>query len=274
MRMLILLGAIGSLYGTPGGEKLELRNGYPIVKAYLNGQGPFRMLVDTGNTSTWVTPEVGKRIGLTYHYRVVVSSLAGDRIAPAARNVPIRVGAAESMDVEVIAIDFPGVRGLGGDIDGILGQNFLGRFPYLIDYRSGRILFAEQAVRQAGKMPALPARSVAGRMAVDVSLDGAEAPFRLVLDSGASHMLVFCGPRCPHLSGVRGDAIAVSNGGSQRVRRGTVRQASLGGVRFTNREAALIDTSPDEGDADGLLPARWFSAVYVNAGRGEVRLAR
>lgn len=265
MRLLILLAA--TLFQLPA-TKLEIHRGYPTVQVFINGQGPYRMLIDTGNTSSSVLPSVARETGLTLLHSVVVSSLAGDRTVPIA-NTHIRVGSSAAV-VELMISPLPGIAHLGANLHGILGQNFLARTPYLIDYSARRLYFDDEATRRAQSLPAtFPARTVAGRLAINVQI---ESPYRLVLDSGASHLFLYCRTRCPHLNGVQAGP-AITNSGSVPVRRGTLPRATLGSLHFRNPSAVIVESASADGEeADGLIPTHWFSAIYIDPIRQEVRL--
>src|ERR1039457_3624924 len=63
----------------------------------------------------------------------------------------------------------------------------------------------------------------------------------------------------------------------ERVRRGDQMPYPMvrsRGVRSRVSPDVYVVDTPAPADHDGLLPARWFSAVYVDAGRNVVRLAR
>ncbi|MBL8174562.1 MAG: clan AA aspartic protease [Bryobacterales bacterium] len=267
MWMLILLTAL--LNQLPA-TRLEFRNGYPIVSAFLNGQGPYRLLVDTGNSSSTVTPEVAHQIGLAPTHSAVVSSIGGDRTLPGATTL-IRVGTLLT-SAELLIATLPGLHRLGGNLHGILGQDFLNRSPYLIDYAGRRMLFNDDAATHAQTMPApLPFTSINGRIAIQTRLNDSPSPSRLVLDSGASHLILYCARRCPHLASVVTAAV-VTNVGSIPVRTGILHHATLGPLQFRNRPAALIESPPTQDEADGLIPAQWFQAIYVDPARSEIRL--
>lgn len=274
MRMLLCLLTLPTLLPATG-EKLEIHKGYPLVQAFINGQGPFRMLLDTGSSTSSVTTKIAERLRLTYTHRTVVVTAAGEQLIPACSNTHIRVGTTESTNLELLASPLPGLRQLGVSIDGILGQNFLSGRPYLIDYRAKRLLFHAEATEKAQSMAAtFLGPPVAGRPTLNVQLGPRSAPFRLILDSGASHLLLYCTERCPRLSETNAAMQAITNTGARRVRQGTLHQAALGDLRFSHRPAALIEANPEPGQADGLLPANWFSAIYYDAARQEIRLAR
>ncbi|MBS1824233.1 MAG: aspartyl protease family protein [Acidobacteria bacterium] len=274
MRMLLCFLTLSPLLQATG-EKLEIHKGYPLVQAHINGQGPFRLLLDTGSTTSYVTTQIADRLRLDYTHRTVVVTAAGEQIIPATASTHIRVGTTESAGVELLAAPLPGLRHLGLNVDGILGQNFLSRHPYLLDFRAKRILFHDEATEKAQSMPAtFLGPAVAGRPVLNVQLDPVSAPVVLVLDSGASGLLLYCTSRCPRLTDPSAAALeAVTNNGARRVRHGILPQATLGELQFKQRRAAIIHANPEPGQADGLLPANWFSAIYYDAARQEIRLA-
>src|SRR6185369_13992495 len=118
-------------------------DGYAFVQVSVNGQA-FRMLVDTGASSCALTPEAAQRAGLRYTHRVVVETPAGTRIVPAGE-ARMTVGTAQAVDAEILVQSIDGVRKVDPGVDGVLGQSFLGRFPYLIDYKKKRLLIGPEA---------------------------------------------------------------------------------------------------------------------------------
>jgi hypothetical protein len=66
----------------------------------------------------------------------------------------------------------------------------------------------------------------------------------------------------------------VTNAGERDVEQGVVKRIEVGDVAILRAETLVVQKAPGAGREDGLLPARLFSAVYVDAGRGQVRLGR
>jgi hypothetical protein len=48
----------------------------------------------------------------------------------------------------------------------------------------------------------------------------------------------------------------------------------IGDLRLREAETAFVEIEPLSDEEDGLLPTRRFSAVYVDAGKNQVRLER
>ena len=101
---------------------------------FLNGAGPFRMLIDTGNATSIVRPEIARRLNLKPAYTVDQASVAGVRRVPVAILDEVRAGSVSDRSVEAIIGDV-----FESGVDGVLGESWLVRHDYLIDYRNHRI---------------------------------------------------------------------------------------------------------------------------------------
>ncbi len=241
----------------------------------MNGRGPFRMLIDTGTSSCALSPEAAHAAGLVFDTRVRLATISGEHLVPAARATRVRVGPVEADGIEVLSQTIDATRRLDPKVDGLLGQSFLSRRPYLIDYRRRRIWFGEAATRQSSRLgAAVHAESSYGRMVLPVEIERGVRRWRLVLDSGAASLIVQCGTRCPHLSEVRAGARAITNSGERPAQQGLLGRVQVGALSVVRAPAVLVETAPLSNQEDGLLPAAWFSAVYVDSGRGLVRLAK
>jgi hypothetical protein len=255
------------------GATLSVVQGYAFVSVRINGNGPFRMLIDTGASSCSLTTEAASRADLKYDHRVSLSVLGGDRTVPAASNGLIRLGVVEESGVEILAMDLEGVRQIDKGSDGVLGESFLNRRPYLMDYSQRKLWLGSEAVARSKLLPIeLHGSQILGRMVVPVVLKAGTKPWRLAIDSGASSLLIQCSRACPAISGSRLRRV-ITNTGERTVRQGTLSYLELGRAAVAGGVAVLVEEPPKAGREDGLLPARWFSAVYVDCGEDLVRLA-
>ena len=271
-----MLLAGSAMAGSPAmknGSKVALVDGYAFVEVVINHRGPFRMLVDSGATSCAMTPDAGRTAGLVYDHQVLLNAeTGGERPIPAAY-ATVRVESVEANSVDVLSDRLEGVQRLNTKVDGVLGQSFLGRFPYLVDYQRKRLLLGDDARRASVQLgPEVAVTQAFGRIVVAVTLDPEEQLWRVILDMGASGLILQCGSQCPQLGGLENAGRIVTNAGDWRVRRGKTARLEVGGLAIAHAEVYLLDM-PAPADHDGLLPARWFSAVYVDAGRNVVRLA-
>jgi len=256
--MLLALGALGLLVST---APLEIRSGYPILKdVFINGKGPYRMLLDTGAQSTSVRPGVAELCDLRPIFAVELQDALGSRVVRGARAKRVSSAGLELEDVEVLITSPPELR-LLGPLDGVLGQSFLAHTNYWIDYGSKAIHWdrdGELEARLEGEMreftlvdsrPALRAR-IGG---------GAERDRRLVLDSGASHLILFgeaSGAGGPATASVRS---AQAEGRARLIR---VESLSIGGHNWRGLDAGILDRQGAE--EGGLFPAKLLRSFYVN----------
>ena len=108
---------------------LEAVRGVWVATVVLNGEWRARFLVDTGSSVTIVAPALAASLGLLRSVGpgVELQTVAGLTAGPAARLASLRVGDAELRDVPVVVHD------PGPEMDGILGNSFLGRYHLTLD---------------------------------------------------------------------------------------------------------------------------------------------
>lgn len=114
---------------------VEVRHNLTLAYVTINGTQRVPFIVDTGASSTTITPAVAERLGLgpsagTPRRRVTVAD--GRNVSvPFVRVAAVEVGAARVENLEVGVLDVaPGTPGIGG----LLGGDFLGRFTVTLDH--------------------------------------------------------------------------------------------------------------------------------------------
>jgi predicted aspartyl protease len=255
-----------------------LRGNLILVPVVIDGAGPFDFLLDTGTNTSLIHGEFARRLGLRPVDRVEVVGVAASRVLPRSFAGRVAVGQAAASDVEVLWSDLSHLRALAPQARGVLGQNFLSRFNYLVDYRGGTLEFGPACAGRGeprGQQFAFELRE--GRMVVGVSVFGARGrPLRFVLDAGATHAVLFGDAarrfaRQGVVDGLPPRGQLATDFGSKEAAVGRVDGLLIGGQRV-NLPAALLP-APVEGRAeDGLLPLGVFSSVYVNNEAGYVIL--
>lgn len=233
------------------------RAGHMLVinDVFLNDLGPFRMGVDTGNESSLVRPEIAQRLGLQFVYAVEQVTLAGTRRLPVVRLDRVATGTLTERDVEAIVGD---VR--LKEVDGILGQSWLIRHNYLLDYRNRRVVI--------DGLPPDRSLSVAlhsedGRPMLAAKVDG--EPAHMVLDSGTPVVVLFrCGERDLERSRLATNSGSVAAGE-------TSTRIVLAGDHERHMRAVCVQSSQG---SPGLLPTSAFSIVFVSNRDSLVRLRR
>jgi predicted aspartyl protease len=227
-------------------------NALILNDVFLNGAGPYRMLIDTGNATSIVRPKIARRLNLKTQYTVDQASLAQTRRVPVAILDEVRAGSVSDQSVEAIIGD---VSQQG--VDGVLGASWLVRHEYLLDYRNRRMVLDGPP---AGSGIRVPLRSTDGRPAVAVLINGRSK--ELVVDSGASAVILY---EKPTPDGGLSSPLD-TNGGTTRGQMCSVR-FSLSGARDRLIDAVRIDVP---GLGPGLLPASAFASVFVSNRQGFV----
>ena len=221
-------------------------------EVYINGQGPYRFLVDTGAQSSAVTERVARAAGIEPQYRVEQVTATGKRLSPAGIADKVAVRGCGVTEVEVLIGANPAID----LIDGVLGQSFLARVNYLLDHESGVIELDPDMSGRTGI--SVPFETLNGRPAVVAEIAGTERT--VILDSGAPALVLFgASPRLtgPALGFVQTNAGSASAAvGSELVRVGWLRPRRVNTVYLPGR-------GPDD-RAVGLLPTSAFRWVYVN----------
>jgi len=267
----LILSSIATASGpgtaVPLSIPLRVSEGFLLVDGvFLNGAGPYRFLVDTGATTNQLDAVLAESLAMKATYRVELVTVSGSRAVPAARVAKIQVGPVSADDIEMLWMPLTEVRKVDRRIQGVLGQDFLRRFNYVLDFRGHRIVFEPATV--AGEE--IPAERVEGRLAVHSAEDRVLGRRRLILDSGANTLCLFSAEdvALDPLSSVRLQTAT----GSTEGRFGKLRELRLGSQVYRDIPAAMLRSAKNGEGADGILPLRLFKAVYVNNARNVVIL--
>ncbi|HTD34837.1 MAG TPA: retropepsin-like aspartic protease [Candidatus Elarobacter sp.] len=115
--------------------------GYPVmlVKARVNGRGPYAFLVDTGATVTIVSAALAKNLRLTPLPVAVQGIGAGGSFSTRAYVASVAVGETHQDRVVVGTFDLTQIDAAVGSIDGLLGYDFLKYYRVTIDYPGRRL---------------------------------------------------------------------------------------------------------------------------------------
>lgn len=120
-----------------------------VVAVKINGQGPFRLIFDTGAPVTLLNNRAA-RAGKVFppNYRRPLFALFG-----AAGDFQVKrleVGQVQAADVPVVVMDHPLLEymsKLAGPLEGILGCSFWGRYQLSIDYQARELTFVPVSYR-------------------------------------------------------------------------------------------------------------------------------
>jgi len=107
-----------------------------LVDVRANGRGQFQFAIDTGTSTTAITPELAKQLGIKSS-PVGPATTGGahvDVIAGKLRS--FQIGDAKIDNMAVVVADFFAMlsNAIGAKLDGIVGYNFLRNYKVVIDY--------------------------------------------------------------------------------------------------------------------------------------------
>lgn len=268
--------AIGLMGREAGAASLryEVREGGRILlPVSVNGKGPYTFLFDTGADTTVLDARVARKLGLGMSGKAPMRMFAGRVEVPLARVERISLASWSDGPVEVVCADLAGMFGLPEEVEGILGQDFLAHFSFLL-VRKERRLEIDEDGRLAERLGGIPltVERKGGRYCVRGLLAGASESRRLLLDSGIPYSVLYEDPgldlRC---SGA--NASAQSGIGVRKLRPSRLATLDLGPVRFKNLDVQLTPRLAGQPRwEDGILPFALFDAIYFNSAEGFVIL--
>ncbi len=107
-----------------------------LVDACVNDGGPLVFAIDTGTSTTAISPELARELKLETSPLAPITTGGPAVKVSAARLSSLRVAGARQADVDVIAGDFLSMlaAAIGTKLDGIIGYNFLRHYKVVIDY--------------------------------------------------------------------------------------------------------------------------------------------
>jgi hypothetical protein len=107
-----------------------------VVPVFINEQGPFDFVLDTGATITCVERETAAQLGLD-PVRGVVGVGAGVGSAGRLELVRVdslRIGPVRAFDLNACLLDLQHMEAVGATIHGLVGLNFLRSFRVVLDF--------------------------------------------------------------------------------------------------------------------------------------------
>ena len=236
-----------------------------VVPVTINGQGPFRFLLDTGSSRSAVTRATARRLDRRPTGYTVVVTPAGQSTRTL---IPIeRLSLDGGPSTSVVAM-IAGSDDFANDIDGLIGQDVLRSRAYTIDYRRRRVFWYAETNVTAGVR--LPLAWQHERFVVSLPQRSDTRTLRLIPDSGSDGWVFFSRPNTPLPALTPLDTVGLRTlSGPRLLRRVLMDRIDIGGLTLTNQTATLVE-KPDA-DApfeDGLLPLHVFTRVTFNGPEG------
>ncbi len=243
-----------------------------VIPVTINGTGPHEFLLDTGTNTTVVSAEFAERLTLRPIDRIILRSINGSQIVARSRLDCLTVGSKSTNNLEVLISDLRETRSVKQEICGVLGQNFLSQFNYLIDYKRQRIEFEDgEELERELSGERLMIESHEGRTLISAQLPGGEkGSARFVVDSGISQLLLF--PAALQKSGIVWDhrnrrvLQAKTGSGISLVEQRQLDNLKIGNEKYFDLQVISIGAEANHEDRieDGLLPTNLFRGIYFN----------
>jgi predicted aspartyl protease len=107
-----------------------------LVDVHANGRGPFQFAIDTGTSTTAITPDLAKQLGVETS-PVGAGTTGGAPVDfHAGLLQSFQLGGAKIDNMAVVVADFFEMlsAAVGAKLDGIVGYNFLRSYKVVIDY--------------------------------------------------------------------------------------------------------------------------------------------
>jgi hypothetical protein len=232
----------------------------------VNGGGPFWFLLDTGNTTTIIAPHVAARMAVAVVSRARLSTPSGTTDASYGR-IDLTLGQRPPQATGVVIAPLASLRSGEVPLDGILGNDVLGRVSFALDVRR-RLLTLDPHGRLAPRWQSRALRFTAKLGVATVRARAGDRELDLILDSGASRWVLY---EPPDDSREAAPLTLATANGTAAVRSVTVGEVRIG--RLTLGNVSALRLPPTRGRAGhGLLPLAQFRHVYVNNREGWIAL--
>ncbi len=161
--------------------------GRVMVAVEINGQGPFRFIVDTGANHSALAPGVAERLALAPVAGEVVEvhGVTGSAMLPAVRVDSLRVG-----HLSLPSTALPVLPGnIFGGADGILGITGLGQMRLDVDFVNDRVVIGKSVgARAPGDFVTVRGSLWQGGLLLVRGRVGA-IPVRVIVDTGAERTM-------------------------------------------------------------------------------------
>jgi len=198
-----------------------------------------------------------------------------DRSAvPRGQATRVSLGAKTKMGLDVLWMDLSVLRSRHPEIRGLLGQNFLSCFNFMLSYREQQIKFDDdRSLKPRLRGLAVRFRRSAGRLL----LRATAPPMDFVLDSGALGLILFEDPQ-DEVSKIRFRAVAplgtlTSAAGTRTVRYALWPRLEIGDHVFGKLEVVVVASKlAERREESGLLPLWLLHSIYFDHENGSVML--
>ncbi len=252
-----------------------------VVPVRIGEAGPFDFLVDTGTNTTLIDPALADELKLKAVDRVMMVTPTGAMAIPRVRLEVLSLGPILMQQVEALVQPIEAARGLDPQIRGILGENFLRSFDYLLDYGAQVLVFDLDHSRSAlltGERIALQKQPCPGNTttsdALEVKVQTGPTEWkrlRLQIDSGIKSPAIYSLPDEELTrAAAQGTIKVTSNLGQTFSSVLTMPQLSLGRHSYSEVPFAILSNKrlARATCSDGLIPSWLFHSMFISHSHG------
>jgi len=213
---------------------------------FINGRGPFRLVLDTGASHSAVTAMVALALGIPTDRSppVMLRGVTGSAIVPTIQVDTLSVG-----DVSVDSPMLPIVPDAMGGAEGILGSEGLANKRIFIDFRHDQITITYSRGEKSGRdFTRIPFRSLRGQLIVVDAIVG-DVRAKAIIDTGGQTTIANLALR---------NALARRNVGGRR------RPDQIVGATMAVEDGEIIATPAIElGSIKIVDPGVTFADLYI-----------
>ena len=249
-----------------------------VVPVTVNGSGPYQFLVDSGAQITTVDSELAAQLDLHPTASTGFSGVASYARRALLQLGQVGIGGHRVNDVLAGIDELAQLHAAGGNIRGIVGEDFLTHFDLLIDNQrrmlclddTGALAAAIKGAHVALAQPYGTDRDLpfTRPLVVEARIDGNGNPLLFRLDSGSNVPMVYGRPQAQNNRPANAQILKrIANGVEQdfavlRARDVAVGRDKLHQVTFVQPLNSVGDVrAPRE---DGVLPTFMFQTVFVS----------
>jgi len=238
-------------------------NGRLLVSVALNGNEGYTFLLDTGATTTVISEKLATKIGITGTGTTRVHTFAGVVSLAVGRVDQLQIGIHKGEGQQVLIGDLERLFGLDVEIEGILGQDVLSTFNFILDRRRRKLEIEDSG----NAVTSLSGTKVSfERRGGKIYIQEAAGALRLMLDSGNPYFVLYkdvAQALHPITVDSGGPGIVSSFIGRREILTARIPALQIGDKLFRNIEVLLTARQSGRYE-DGFLPLHFFDSIYIN----------
>jgi hypothetical protein len=246
--------------------------GHLVVQVSIDGFGPYSFLLDTGSNRTLVRNELLETLRISPGRLVPANMATGVSYLRQAVISSVAVAGLAVHDLAIEGIDAGQIGMLGEPVEGVLGEDFLKHFDFLIDNHTKTLTLDDTsglASSLAGDhLPLSFSGTRDGHATVDRVVFEVKLPFsaqtaRFLIDSGTNYAMFFSSKPLPNRSRSTTGSTLWTFNGSARCHADMV---TLGIAKKTLPDVGIAYCPGMRGnvDVDGLLPTNTFAQLFIS----------